>query len=308
VSELLEYVGDEKKGLYGYLENLCSADAIVRFKLNEALREIQSLRERVRILSSVAEERDRLLHFSLIESVERNKIEAQFTQALSASEVLKAEISNLQEEYNRSKGSYEGQIGQLIDKYGKEFDERLQLEVDYYIPFESMQEEHEAKLSKITTELRRVKATLRRRELRLSKLVKTPYGYQSVVRPRENVYELAPTGGPAKRSLRLARSILVPATTRRIQESNATTGSRQLLCGSKAIQSGTGKVLSSLLSTHEVSTLCDSPKLKSVGVRMANYYMNKIGSNVGAPKFLETCDLNGITQSGYQAIYKNSVE
>jgi len=138
VSELLEYVGDGKRGLYNYLENLCSTDATIRFKVNEALREIQSLREHVRILSSVVEERDRLLQFSLIESTKRNKIEAQFTQALSASEVLKAEISNLQEEYNKSKGSYEGQIGQLIDKYGKESDERLQLEVDYYIAFESM--------------------------------------------------------------------------------------------------------------------------------------------------------------------------
>jgi len=75
----------------------------------------------------------------------------------------------------------------LIDKYGKESNERLQLEVDYYIAFESIKEGHEAKLSKITIELRRVKATLRQRELRLSKLVKTPYGYQNVVRPRKDI-------------------------------------------------------------------------------------------------------------------------
>jgi len=115
---------------------------------------------------------------------------------------------------------------------------------------------------------------------------------------------LAPTGGQAKRSLRIAQSVLVSATTRRIQESNAITRSRQRLCGNKAIQFGTEKVLSSLLSTHEVTTLCESPKLRLVGVRMANHYMNKIGSNVGAPEILETCDLNGITQSGYRAIYK----
>jgi hypothetical protein len=73
VSELLEYVGDGKRGLYNYVENLCSADATVRFNLSEALREIQSLREHVRILSSATEERDRLLQFSLTGSAERKK-------------------------------------------------------------------------------------------------------------------------------------------------------------------------------------------------------------------------------------------
>lgn len=98
-----------------------------------------------------------------------------------------------------------------------------------------MRDEHETKLSRITAELRRVKSTLRRRELRLSKLVKTPYGYRSVVTRRKDVHDLAPTGGHAKRSLRLARSILVPAIARRVQESNVETGSRQQLCGNKEI-------------------------------------------------------------------------
>lgn len=134
--------------------------------------------------------------------------------------------------------------------------------------------------------------------------MKTPYGYRSVVRRRKDVHDLVPTGGHAKRSLRLARSIFVPATAKRVQKNNAETKSRQRLWGYKEIQSGTEKVLSSLLSTHEMTTMCESAKSKSVGVHMANYYMNKIGSKVGAPEILETCDPNGITQSGYRAIYK----
>jgi hypothetical protein len=161
VSELLEYVGDGKRGLYSYVENLCSADATVQFNLSEALREIQSLREHVRILSSATEERDRLLQFTLTESAERKKIEAQFSQVLLVSEDLKAEISDLREEYSRSKALYEGRTSQLIDKSAQDSDERLQLEVDYYIAIESMRDEHETKLSRITVEPIRVKSTLR---------------------------------------------------------------------------------------------------------------------------------------------------
>lgn len=155
-----------------------------------------------------------MLQLSLSESAERKKIEAQFSLVLSISEDLKVEISNLREEYSKSKALYEGRTSELINKSTQDSDKLLQLEVDSYIAIESMRDEHETKLSRITAELRRVKSTLRRRELRLSKLVKTPYGYRSVVRQRKDVCDLAPTGGHAKRSLRLARSILVPATAR----------------------------------------------------------------------------------------------
>lgn len=87
------------------------------------------------------------------------KIEAQFSQVFSVSEDLKAEISHLREEYSRSKALYEGWASQLIDKSAQDSDERLQLEVDYYIAIESMRDEHETKLSRIIAKLRRVKST-----------------------------------------------------------------------------------------------------------------------------------------------------
>ena len=216
VIDLLKYVGDGKFGLYSYVENLCSTDAIVRFNLSEALREIQSLREHVRILSSAIKKRDILLQFSLTENSEK-KIEAQFSHVLSVSEDLKAGKSYLREEYSRSKALYERRTSHLIDKFEQDSDERFHLEVDSYIAIEFIRNEHEIKLLRITAELRRVKSTLRRRELSLSKFVKTPYEYRNVVRRRKDVYDLAPTGGHAKRSLRLARSILVPATTKCVQ-------------------------------------------------------------------------------------------
>ena len=159
MSVLLEYVGDGKRGLYSYVKKLCSADATVGFNLSEALREIQSLREHVRILSSATKERDRLVQFSLTKSAERKKIEAQFSHVLSVREDLKAEILNLQKDYIRSKALYEGRTSQLINKSAQDSDERLQLEVDYYIAIESMRDEHETKLSRIIAKLRRVKST-----------------------------------------------------------------------------------------------------------------------------------------------------
>jgi hypothetical protein len=37
---------------------------------------------------------------------------------------------------------------------------------------------------------------------------------------------------------------------------------------------------------------------------MANFYLDKIGENVGANEICETMDRNGITKPGYAAVYK----
>lgn len=50
--------------------------------------------------------------------------------------------------------------------------------------------------------------------------------------------------------------------------------------------------------------ICEDPKLESVGVNMTNKYLNKIGERVRPCDVLETCDRNGITHNGYEAIYK----
>ena len=159
-------------------------------------------------------------------------------------------------------------------------------------------------MSELSLALRRTSATLRRRENRLKKLVKTPYGYRSNVRPRKDVQDLARGGGQAKRTLRLARSILVPRTSMEVQMRDAANGSRERLCGTKETQEGTAKVLASMLSKHEVIAMCKSSKMTSVRIHMANHYLDQIGKSVGANEILETCDRNGITNAGYGAIYK----
>lgn len=61
VTELLEFVGEEKRGTLGYVESLSAADGTLQFRLDEADIEISSLQEQVRILMESASDRDRLL-------------------------------------------------------------------------------------------------------------------------------------------------------------------------------------------------------------------------------------------------------
>ena len=51
--------------------------------------------------------------------------------------------------------------------------------------------------------------------------------------------------------------------------------------------------------------LLESPKLSYVGTRMLNHCLEKIRKSVRPEYILEKCDRNGITHSGYGAIYKS---
>jgi len=46
---------------------------------------------------------------------------------------------------------------------------------------------YERKLGELLSKLKRTKATLRRREIQLGKLIKTAYGYHSTLRPQKDV-------------------------------------------------------------------------------------------------------------------------
>lgn len=50
--------------------------------------------------------------------------------------------------------------------------------------------------------------------------------------------------------------------------------------------------------------MLNSSALKSVGIDVANQYLDKIGARVGAHEILAMCDISGITQQGYASIYK----
>lgn len=68
---------------------------------------------------------------------------------------------------------------------------------------------------------------------------------------RKDLSQLGLKGGYAKQQLRLAKSIIVPATVTNIQSSNKENGSQKHLCCSKEVQLETSKVLASMYSYAE---------------------------------------------------------
>jgi len=156
------------------------------------------------------------------------------------------------------------------------------------VEIETMKESHAKALSTCALELKCTKATLRRRNIRLQNLVKTLFGYKSIVRSRKDLSTLAPKGGYTKRTLRLARSIILPTIVKDIQTMNIELDSRQRLYGSKATKTQTGKMLASILSQTKVFVICEDPRLESIGINMTNKYLNQIGKHVRPYDILET--------------------
>jgi len=183
-------------------------------------------------------------------------------------------------------------------------EESLQVEIDCWIELESQREIHEEQLKRIEGKLKSTTAMLKRCEKRLKNLVKTPYGYRSIVRERKDLSALSQNGGHAKRVRQLARTVIVPTIVKKIQVENHQTGSRQRLCGSRETQVETGKALASMLTQTEVITMCKTSKLNTVGIRMANHYFDKIQQKLGPYEIQEVCDRNGITQDGWRGIFK----
>ena len=123
-------------------------------------------------------------------------------------------------------------------------------------------------------------------------------------RARKDLHELSQSGGHAKNQRRLARSIIAEATIQRIQKRNTQTGLKQRLCGFEEIQVQLGKVLATILSKKEVSTMLESPCMQSVTTKIANDYLEKIGSHIGAAQICEIKDSSGMTDIGYSKIYR----
>lgn len=151
--------------------------------MQEAQREVQLLRDQNEVMMHSVNEKERLLQSTL------------------------SELQSL---------AHESCMSSLTARLKEESDDRMQLELGLWVEIEALKESHEKSLSTCALELKRTKATLRRRDIRLQNLVKTPFGYRSIVRGRKDLSALAPKGGHAKRTLRLARSIILPAIVKDI--------------------------------------------------------------------------------------------
>jgi hypothetical protein len=104
--------------------------------------------------------------------------------------------------------------------------------------------------------------------------------------------------------MRLARSILIPASSQKVQEGNASRGTKRRLYRDTNTQVVTRSIIASMLSHSKVETLLKDPKLSYVGTRMANETLDRIGGHVGPAMILEACDSGGIPADAYAQIYK----
>lgn len=229
VSGLLEFVGEGKNGLLGYIESLCVQDRTTVFRIDEGKREVQSLREHVLKLMNNIEEKNRLLEFANHELQARETVVQQSREALLVTESLRNEVLMLREESSAICSAHEERNSSLLVDQARSAEESFQMKLDLSIELDSERKRSEEKLKSIQLQLNRTKATLRRREAKPQKLVKTPFGYRSSIRPRKDLCDLAPGGGHAKRTIKLARAIIAPTTSLYIQSQNQETGSRQRL-------------------------------------------------------------------------------
>jgi len=59
-----------------------------------------------------------------------------------------------------------------------------------------------------------------------------------------------------------------------------------------------------MLSQSKVFAICDEPKLKAIGVKIAKKYLSKVGENIKPMDILETCNQSQISHACYNAFYK----
>ena len=162
VSQLLEYVGEGKNGLLGYVESLCSLDSTMLFKIDEGKREIQALREHILRLTNDVEEKNRLLNFARSEIQSRESIVQQSREVLVTTDSLRGELSTLREEYSAMQFDHEERIRNFTTIESQCAEDRFQVELDLRILIESEKEQNEEKFKLIQGQLNRTKATLRR--------------------------------------------------------------------------------------------------------------------------------------------------
>jgi len=76
---------------------------------------------------------------------------------------------------------------------------------------------------------------------------------------------------------------------------NAQTGSHKHLFGMDESQILNFRVLASMLSKKEISSMLQLPSLIKVGVEITNQILEKVRNHVDSHAILETCDQSGIT-------------
>lgn len=307
----IEFLCHGESGLLGYTNHLVStSDAVKGLEQELEKTRADCLREKVVLLNTIAKH---VFDLDAVNSrwAEREKgllaaSREEIVEFQSESESLKARCTTLEEQLQRNELSYKSNLVILQQKHRETTDQhQQQLESRMLQAAEELgrvNEVHHEELECVKQELAEVRKALWRLKKKMERMVSTPLGAQ--LRAQKGLSELSKTGGAARARVAKIRSLLQPRVVQSIQDGNKSGGSKKRLCGNRDTQEGTGDAISALLSQGEKVALVSNPNSTFVATQMANYYLDKIGKDLGTEAILAACDMTGVSQKGYGEIYK----
>ena len=282
----LEFLCHGESGLLGYSRHLVSTCDLVK-GLEQQLEETQddALRKTVDLQNSIVLLKQELdvansgwaQHSEELLAGSREEIATLKTE----SDLLRSRCVTLEEELYKNEDSYNSNLT-MAKEQGR-------------------QDAHE-ELMRLEQELMEAKKAVLKFQRKIERMVSTPVGTQ--LRASKGLGELARTGGAARARIAKIRSLLQPHVVQSIQAGNNTSNRRKRLCGDKDIQDGTGQAIGRFLSKGETLALVSSSQNSDVATSMTNYYLDKIGTELGTEAILAACDMTGVSHKGYGEIYK----
>ena len=313
----LEFVCHGEAGLLGYVEKLAGPNGystnFVRLLQQKVLEqnvctntEIGRLQHFVGHLLSELEVvkkgwATQVVELQQVRTDEMNSSQLHSERLREQCRTLQRDLERNLAQYNQALSVYECQAreathahAQALEDGKRESAERLAM----------LSQEHLHVLNTLTCELTGAKNELVRLQQKLHKMVMTPLGTRSQLRPSRSLDQLAQKGGQRRARISAIRRLLQPNTHHQLVDGNKGSGSRKRLCGPKSTQEGTTTALAGMLSRDEALALGSTSKLSFVGRRMANHYLEKIAAEIDTESILAACDMTGVSQRGYGQIYK----
>lgn len=230
IRSLLEYVGDGESGMLGYIENVG--------------RGMQDSSAHMTVMKV------RLEELQKSHTTEHNKCRDLQTEV----ESLRLNLVRTQELYTRTHDSYISQVRGLQSENDSLKSECATNRQKHDLLVDSLTRKATSDIDSLQAELSLTKKTLATLQRTLHRIVKTPQGFRQQVRPRKDLIDLSPKGGHAKTQRRLARSIIAPATVKKLQKENAAKGvSRRRMHGDKDSQTQNGRAFASILIDQDRS-------------------------------------------------------
>jgi predicted nucleic acid-binding Zn-ribbon protein len=307
----LEFLCHGESGLLGYTKRLVSTnDAIVGLEQELEKARTDCIREKVGLQNSVANLKSELDAANSRWAMRSADLLAGSTEEInmlkSESESLRSRCVALEDQLERNEYNYRNNLLQLRQQ-GQEAADQHAEEISLAMlqathGLRQVREAHQQQLADGQHELTEARRALLKLRKKIERMISTPLGAQ--LRASKGLSELAKTGGAARARIAKIRSLLQPRVVQSIHDGNKTSKGRKRLCGNRDIQEGTGHALAQIMSQGETVALVSNPRNSFAATRMTNYYLERIGKELGTEAVLAACDMTGVSQKGYGEIYK----